>query len=82
MQLASELGTLLASETPCGFAYDQAAIQTYIDKNVPTSEMGFAPMLDMMVMGAEQNFSDMTESTKVAHCRAIEGTARHYGFIN
>lgn len=81
MQLAVALGDLLASEGPCDLSYDQAAIQTYIDGNVPPDEMGFASQLNMMTSGATFSMRDMSPSSLTAHCRATERSARHFGFI-
>lgn len=81
MQKAQELGTLLAAEKFCGLSYDQAAIGTWIDENTDPSDMGFSGTLTMMTEGSSFMQGDMSESSKTAHCRSIERTARHFGFI-
>jgi len=81
MTSARELGSILGSENACKLSYDQAAIAAWIDGNVRADDMGFASMLDMMTMGSRMQVGDMTESSLTAHCRQIERTARHYGFI-
>jgi hypothetical protein len=81
MQQAMELGSILAAEQECGLAYDQAAISVWIDQNVDPSDMGFASNLGLMTKGAEFNSQGMSDSQKVAHCRSIEQTARHFGFV-
>ncbi len=82
MQVASNLGTLLAAEEFCGLVFDHDAIDAYVDANVDHSDMGFASMLSMMVDGSAFGQTDMSESAKRAHCRSVEATARHHGFID
>lgn len=82
MQTAENLGTLLASEGMCDLAYNQNSIEAFIDENVPTSRMEFPSNLKSAVMLAEFSLSDITESEKTAHCRAVENAARHYRFID
>lgn len=81
MELAQNLGTVIASEEFCALAYDQTAIANWIDANVDASDMSFAGTLDTMVQGTRFGLSDMSASAKTAHCRSIENTARHYGFV-
>lgn len=81
MQRANDLATILGSEQKCGFAFDQAAISAWIDKNVDPSDMGFAGTLSMMTQGMEFQFGGMSQSALTAHCRAVEQTAKHYGFL-
>jgi hypothetical protein len=81
MQVAYKLGTVLGSEARCGFSYDQAGISAWIDANTDPSDMEFASNLAAMTQGADYTIEGMTESAKTAHCRAVERTARHYGFI-
>ena len=50
-QVALSLGGVIAAESLCGFQYDQAAIQRYIEKNVPERDMEFPGLLNLMVRG-------------------------------
>jgi len=79
---ANGLGTVLAAEEKCGFIFDQEAISAWIDANVPASDMGFASTLDMVTQAARSRFDEMSASSLTAHCRQIERTAKHYGFLN
>lgn len=81
MNTAYKLGTVLGAEARCGFSYDQAGISAWIDANTDPADMEFAANLAAMTQGAEFNFDSLSESAKTAHCRAIERTAQHYGFI-
>ncbi len=80
-RLALDLGNLLASEDYCGLKYDHEAIQGFIDQNTDPADMGFASSLQMMTDGAKFGFDSQGETAKVAHCRATERSAKHFGFI-
>ena len=81
MQVASSLGDLLASEQPCGLSFDKAAIDRFIDQNVPPDDMQFTSMLTTMTGGHEYEIGQMSPSALRAHCRQIERVARHFKFI-
>lgn len=81
MQLAQELGTLLGSEQHCGLAYNQNAIEKWIDQKTDPSDMGFASTLNLMVEGTQLQLQSQNQSSRTAHCRSIRRTAKHYGFI-
>ena len=81
MQKAQELGSILASEEMCGLVYDQDAISRWIDENTDPADMGFSSTLSMMTEGSKFQFEEMSTSSKTAHCRSIERTTRHFGFI-
>lgn len=82
MQKAQELGTILAAEEFCQLSYDQDAIGKWIDENTDPADMGFSSTLNLMTEGSAFQLRDMSESSKTAHCRSIERTARHYGFVD
>ena len=77
---AESLGTILASEEFCGLSYDQAAIRSWIEKNIPAGEMAFPSYLQSGVASASFQLQGMTASAKTAHCSAVAQTARFYGF--
>jgi hypothetical protein len=81
MQIAHDLGTLLASEEKCGFSFDQAAIEAFIDDKVDPGNMAFAGDLSMMTTGAQMQIMQMEGSSLTAHCRAVSRSAKHFGFI-
>lgn len=81
MQGATELGTILAAEDLCGLTFDQGAVSTWIDENTNPSDMSFPGTLQMMVDGSTFQNSGMPVSALTAHCRSVERTARHFGFI-
>jgi len=82
MTAAVNLGSVLAAESFCGLTYDQDAISAWIDTNTDPGDMGFASSLSMMTDGASYELQGMSDSSRTAHCRSIERTARHYGFID
>lgn len=81
MELANQLGTIIGSERACNLSYDLDAIDRYIDEHADPADMGFPGMLQMMTDGQEYSMRDIGESALRAHCRSVERTARHYGFI-
>lgn len=81
MTLAKDLGSLLAAEDYCGLKYDPAAIQAFIDEKADPSDMGFASNLQAMTSAQEFSLEAQGEAAKVAHCHAIERSAKHFGFI-
>lgn len=82
MSVAVELGSVLASEEACDLAFDQAAIERFIDENVRADDMRFASTLNMMTQGSSMQISDMSASAKTAHCAQIRRVARANGFID
>lgn len=81
MQKATELGTILAAEELCGLSFNQDAVADWIDENTDPSDMSFPGTLQMMVDGSTFQNSSMSGSALTAHCRSVERTARHFGFI-
>lgn len=81
MQLADQLGTMLASEEACGLAFDQDAIERYVEDKVPAADMGFVSMLNTMVTGNKFQLGSMSASTKTAHCAQVRRAARAHGFL-
>ena len=82
MEIANQLGSVLAAEQFCGLSYNKTAISKFIDAKVSAKDMGFAPMLETMVAGAKFQQNGMSQSLKTAHCRQINRVAKAYGFIN
>lgn len=82
MEIATHLGSVLASENACGLAYDQAAIAAFIEKKVPADDLGFPSMLTTMTSGAQYEIEGMSPSQKTAHCAQIKRIAKSYGFTH
>ena len=81
MNLASNLGTVLAAEEACGLSFKQAAIEAFINDKVPADDMEFPSMLTVMTDGSRIQLKSMSQSQKTAHCRQISRIAKSYGFI-
>ena len=82
MVFATELGAVIGAEEICGLDYDQEAIQQLIDEKADPEDLGFPSQLNMMIQGSQYMAEDWTGSAKTAQCRAVENTAREYGFID
>ena len=81
MRLAIDLGSVLASEEPCGLSFDQKAIERWIEEHVPADDMSFPSNLSMMTGAGQFQIDEMSKSALVAHCAQIERVARTFGFI-
>lgn len=82
MQVALELGSVLAAEDFCGLHYNQDAIAAFIEKAVPADEMGFPSTLQLMISGSKVEQGQMADSAKAAHCTQIKRIAKAYHFID
>lgn len=80
--VALALGSVIAGEQPCDLHYEQAAIQRYIADAVPSSDMGFANTLGIIVRASTSEIRQMGESEKTAFCAQTRRVAQHYGFID
>lgn len=80
MTLATNLGTVLASEEFCDLSFKQDAIAAYIEKEVAADDMSFPSTLQMMVTGQGYQLQSMSGSAKTAHCAQIKRVAQSYGF--
>lgn len=81
MQLATNLGTVIAAEAYCGLSYDQAAVAAYIERKVKPDDMSFPSTLQMMIEGSKFQLQSMSPSAKTAHCAQIKRIAATFGFI-
>lgn len=81
MEVAMQLGSVLASEEPCNLTYDQAAIEAFIDKKVKATDLDFAGTLVMMTKGQEFQIKSMSKSALTAHCTQVRRTAKAFKFI-
>lgn len=81
MQLAQNLGSVLASEEFCGLQYDQDAIRQFIESHVRADDMGFNSTLELMTGGVRYELEQMSASAKTAHCAQTARVARSYKFI-
>lgn len=80
MTLATNLGSVLASEDLCELTYNQDAISAFIEKEVDADDMSFPSTLQVMVQGQDFQNQSMSASAKTAHCAQIKRVARSYGF--
>ena len=80
MDVAMQLGSILAAESVCGLTFDQGAIRAYIEKKVKADDMQFPSMLQLMTKGSEVQDQDLAPSAKAALCAQTVRVARSYGF--
>lgn len=80
MQLANELGSVLASEELCELQFDQSGIAAFIEKRVKPDDLAFAGNLKAMTSGNGYQLKSMSASAKTAHCTQIRRVAKSYGF--
>ena len=78
---AVSLGTVLASEEPCGLTLDPTGIEAWIAANVDKSDLSFASTLSLMTMGQGGQITAMTASAKIAHCATVKMTAGSMGLV-
>ena len=78
---ARELATILAAEGPCGFAYDPAALEAFIDSRVGAENTGFLATLSVPLGAAKLRMEQMSGSEKVVYCRQAGRNAQAFGFL-
>lgn len=78
---AYALGSVLGSEAPCGLSLDAASIEAFVAERVDPAEMGFAGYLAGIASAYAAQVEAMTEAAKAAHCKAVAGSAAHYGLL-
>jgi hypothetical protein len=81
MELASNLGAVLAGGDKCGYTFDSSAIIAFVRENVPADDMGFAALLNTMTIGAGGQLDSLSDSAFIAQCAVVEQTAWHFGFM-
>lgn len=81
MELASNLGAVLAGGQKCGYTFDNDAVIAFVREHVPADDLGFASMLSTMVTGAGLQLEQMADAAFIAQCAVVEQTAKHYSFM-
>jgi hypothetical protein len=79
--LAVSLGEVLGAEDFCGLKYDQAAMKSFMDKNVKKDDADFASTLRMVTGWTKYRDGTTSVADKTDECIGIEQTARSFGFI-
>lgn len=81
MQLAIDLGAVIAAETFCGLTFDQLSVAAFIEKKVKPNDMSFPTTLQTVIEGSKFQHQSMSPSAKTAHCTQIKRIAETYGFV-
>ena len=79
--VAISLGEVLGAEDFCGLKYDQAAVKSFMDKNVSKDDAEFARLLRMVTGWTRYRDGTMSVADKTDECSGIAVTARSFGFI-
>ena len=78
----SDLGRTIGAAEQCGFEVKIDEVLQFVDDRVPASDLGSPDDLyGAMNFGALQ-VDHKGGVTRAAYCRAVENTAREYGFID
>lgn len=80
-RLATDLGQVLGSEEACSLSFDQAAIEAYIEANVPADAMDFTVTMNAEANVLRRRIRDWPESQVAAHCAQVRRVAKAYGFV-
>jgi hypothetical protein len=79
--VAVSLGEVLGAEDFCGLTYDQAAVKSFMDKNVRKDDADFASTLRMVTGWTKYRDGTMSVADKTDECSGIAQTARSFGLI-
>ncbi len=80
-RIALSLGELLGSEEACGLAFDQPAIEAFIDKNAPADDMTFTTTMNIFARPMPDEIAKMSVSQRTAHCAQMRRVAKAFGFV-
>lgn len=76
------LGSLIASEEPCGLTFSHDAVGRWIEANVPADNIDFPNFLDRAIEGHKMAIADLSATALVARCAQIARAAKSHGFID
>lgn len=79
---ASQLGTLLGSELPCGMSYDIQAVNAYIDANADPKDLSVLSQLNFHTFSTKGGLETMDATAKAAQCRVAARSAAALGFVD
>jgi hypothetical protein len=82
LELASDLGYVLASEEACRLNYDKEAIKKFVQDRVPADDLSFAALLSLNAYDGRDEVKEMNPSTLVALCVQVARVAKRYGFTH
>jgi hypothetical protein len=82
LELASDLGYVLASEQACGLSYDKDAIKKFVQDRVPADDLSFAALLSLNAYDGRDQVKEMNSSTLAALCVQVARVAKSYGLTH
>ena len=80
VELAMEVGLVMASEEYCSLRYDHDGIAAWIDEKIAPNDIEFPQLLSTHTSLSGYQLEKMTPAQKAAHCRMMERAAKAYGF--
>lgn len=81
LQTAFQIGDLIGSEAGCGLAFDQGAIQRFIESKVSDADMDFTGSMNSHANAVAYRLQSFSASQKTAHCTQVKRVAKKYGFL-
>lgn len=81
IQLAQNLGNLIASEQYCELSYSQEAIADFVKMNVSAEDMEFPTRLEGFIALSNFTLESKSLTAKIAHCTQITRLAKSNRFI-
>ncbi|MEP2980453.1 MAG: signal recognition particle [Lentilitoribacter sp.] len=81
IQLAQNLGNLIASEQYCDLSYSQEAIADFVEMNVSAEDMEFPSRLEGFITLSNFTLESKSLTAKMAHCTQITRLAKSHRFI-
>jgi hypothetical protein len=82
LELASDLGYVLASEEACGLNFDKDAIKKFVQDRVPADDLSFAALLSLNAYDGRDEVKEMNPSTLTALCVQVARVAKSYGLTH
>lgn len=80
-KFASEIGSLIAGESFCGYQLDQAAVDALILERLPPGDLSFAETLHNNVAYAKLTHDGMSPTAKSAYCAVLKAAGTSLGLI-
>lgn len=81
IQLAQNLGNLIASEQYCDLSYNQEAIADFVKMNVSAEDMEFPTRLEGFITLSNFTLESKSPTAKMAHCTQVTRLAKSHRLI-
>lgn len=81
LRLVGDLGSIIGSAEPCGYALNEDAVSAYIEANVPASDLGFADTLRTNIGYKRKLATEMTGLDLRVYCETTQRAAEGLGLL-